>query len=172
MNMRWKSDSGEKHIENAINPHTTNFREFPGFVDTELKNNKDKKIAMYCTGGIRCEKSTALLKQKGFESVYHLKGGILKYLETVPKTESKWQGECFVFDDRVTVNHDLEKGSYDQCHGCRMPITETDKASDHYRQGVCCPKCYDQKSEEDKARFAEREKQIRLAEKRGEKHIG
>lgn len=159
-------------FENSINPHTTNFREFPEYAQKNLDPEKHKKIAMYCTGGIRCEKATAFLKQNGFESVYHLKGGILKYLETIPGSESKWQGECFVFDERVTVDHDLNKGRYDQCHGCRMPITEHDKASEYYQPGVSCPKCHGGRSEHDKARFAERERQVRLAEKRGEKHIG
>ena len=127
---------------------------------------------MYCTGGIRCEKSTAYLKQQGFEEVYHLQGGILKYLEEIPETESLWQGECFVFDERVTVNHQLEKGSYDQCHACRLPISEEDKLSEYYQQGISCPACYHDRSEEDKARYREREKQVKLAEIRGETHIG
>ena len=160
------------HFENAVNPHTTNFREFPQFALENLDPEKHKKIAMYCTGGIRCEKSTAFLKQNGFESVYHLRGGILKYLETVPVSESRWQGECFVFDERVTVDHDLNKGSYDQCHGCRMPISEQDMVSEYYQAGVSCPKCHGKRSKQDKARFAERERQVQLAEDRGEKHIG
>ena len=127
---------------------------------------------MFCTGGIRCEKSTALLKQQGFEEVYHLQGGILKYLEEVPKEESLWQGECFVFDNRVAVNHDLEKGSYDQCHGCRHPITEEDKRSAKYLKGVACPRCYDQLTPEQMARFQERQKQIELAQQRYESHLG
>ncbi len=157
---------------NSVNPHTTNFRQFPEFANKNLDSNRHKKIAMYCTGGIRCEKSTAYLKQNGFSEVYHLKGGILKYLEHVPGNESRWQGECFVFDDRVTVDSNLKKGSYDQCHACRMPISETDKADVKYQAGVSCPACYDQSSDYDKQRFAEREKQIRLAVKRGEVHIG
>ena len=159
-------------FENAVNPHTTNFREFPQYALENLDPEKHKKIAMYCTGGIRCEKATAFLKQNGFESVYHLKGGILNYLKTVPVSESGWRGECFVFDERVTVNHGLDRGSYHQCHGCRMPISEQDKASEHYQAGVSCPKCYSQRSERDKARFAEREKQVKLAEERGERHLG
>ena len=160
------------HFANAVNPHTTNFREFPQYALENLDPEKHKKIAMYCTGGIRCEKATAFLKQNGFESVYHLKGGILNYLKTVPAPESRWQGECFVFDERVTVDHDLNRGSYDQCHGCRMPITEQDKASEYYQPGVSCPKCHGQRSQQDKARFAEREKQVQLAEERGRKHLG
>lgn len=157
---------------NAINPHTTTFREFPHYVSQHLDPSVHKKVAMYCTGGIRCEKSTAYLKQQGFEEVYHLQGGILKYLEEIPETESLWQGECFVFDERVTVNHQLEKGSYDQCHACRLPISEEDKLSEYYQQGISCPACYHDRSEEDKARYREREKQVKLAEIRGETHIG
>ncbi|WP_292995497.1 rhodanese-related sulfurtransferase [Nitrosomonas sp.] len=157
---------------NAINPHTTTFREFPQYVSQHLDPSVHKKVAMYCTGGIRCEKSTAYLKQQGFEEVYHLQGGILKYLEEIPQEESLWQGECFVFDERVTVNHQLEKGSYDQCHACRLPISDEDKLSEHYQQGISCPACYHNRSEEDKARYREREKQVQLAETRGEIHIG
>lgn len=159
-------------FKNAVNPKTDSFREFPEYVKTHLDPNKHKKVAMFCTGGIRCEKSTAYLKEQGFEEVYHLEGGILKYLEEVPAEQSMWEGECFVFDDRVTVNHQLEKGDYDQCHACRLPITEQDMQSPLYQKGVSCPHCYDQTSEEQKQRFAEREKQIQLARLRGEAHIG
>ncbi len=159
-------------FENAINPHTTTFREFPQYVKDHLEECKDKKIAMFCTGGIRCEKSTAYLKQQGFDQVFHLKGGILKYLEDVPEENSLWRGECFVFDDRVTVNHRLEKGSYDQCFACRLPITEEDKASEHYQQGVSCPHCFGKVSGDQKKRFAEREKQMELARQRNEFHMG
>ena len=159
-------------FENAINPHTESFREFPGFAESELNPNRHKKIAMFCTGGIRCEKSTAFLKSKGFDEVYHLEGGILKYLEDVPKEESLWQGECFVFDDRVTVDHDLKPGSYDQCHACRMPISDTDKKSTAYVKGISCSHCIDSKTDADRARFRERQKQIHLANERGEDHIG
>ena len=159
-------------FKNAINPHTESFREFPGFAESELNPNRHKKIAMFCTGGIRCEKSTAFLKSKGFDEVYHLEGGILKYLEDVPKEESLWQGECFVFDDRVTVDHDLKPGSYDQCHACRMPISDTDKKSTAYVRGISCSHCIDSKTDADRARFRERQKQIHLANERGEDHIG
>lgn len=125
-------------FKHAVNPNTTTFREFPDYVKETLDPAKHKKVAMFCTGGIRCEKSTAYLKQQGFDEVYHLQGGILQYLKDVPKEESLWQGECFVFDDRVTVNHDLEKGEYDQCHACRLPITEQDKQSEYYQPGVSC----------------------------------
>ncbi|MFE8070305.1 rhodanese-related sulfurtransferase [Marinobacteraceae bacterium S3BR75-40.1] len=159
-------------FKNAVNPATDTFREFPEYVEKNLDPGKHKKVAMFCTGGIRCEKSTAFLKEKGFDEVYHLKGGILNYFEQVPEEESLWDGECFVFDDRVTVNQNLERGDYDQCHACRRPITDEDKRSKKYQQGVSCPKCYDSLTEEQKARFAEREKQIRLARERGEEHVG
>lgn len=159
-------------FKNAINPNTETFREFPQYVKDHLDPQKHTKVAMFCTGGIRCEKSTAYLKEQGFDEVYHLKGGILKYLEQVPVQETLWQGECFVFDERVTVNHHLEKGLYDQCNACRMPITEADKTSPVYEQGVSCPHCYDKKTLAQKQRFAEREKQISLAKRRGENHIG
>ncbi len=159
-------------FDQAINPHTETFREFPEFAQRHLAAYKHRKVAMFCTGGIRCEKSTALLKQQGFDKVFHLKGGILKYLEQIPQQQSKWSGECFVFDDRVTVDHQLQAGSYDQCHACRMPISQTDKASPHYQKGVSCSRCYDKVSSEDKLRFAERQRQIELAAARGEDHIG
>lgn len=159
-------------FEGAINPETDSFREFPDYIRNNLDPEKNKKVAMFCTGGIRCEKSTAYLKQQGFEEVYHLKGGILKYLEQVPESETKWQGECFVFDNRVTVNHQLEQGQYDQCHACRMPITEMDKDSEYYQQGVSCPHCYDKHSPDQVKRYAERERQMELARRRGESHIG
>jgi UPF0176 protein len=159
-------------FKGATDPHTTTFREFPQYVADNLDPSENKKVAMFCTGGIRCEKSTAFLKEQGFDEVYHLQGGILKYLEEVPKEESLWEGECFVFDNRVAVNHDLAKGSYDQCHGCRHPITEEDKLSEKYLVGVACPNCFDTLSDEQKLRFAERQKQIELAKARHEDHIG
>ena len=159
-------------FENAINPKTDTFREFPDYVNDHLDPNKHKKVAMFCTGGIRCEKSTAYLKEQGFDEVYHLEGGILKYLEQVPEQESMWKGECFVFDNRVTVDHQLESGQYDQCHACRLPITEQEKQSEHYVPGVSCPHCFDKHSEEQLKRFVEREKQMQLAKQRGESHIG
>ncbi|WP_194756762.1 oxygen-dependent tRNA uridine(34) hydroxylase TrhO [Aliidiomarina indica] len=155
----------------AVNPKTETFREFPEYVKAHLDKEKHKKVAMFCTGGIRCEKSTAYLKELGFDEVYHLQGGILKYLEEVPAEESTWNGECFVFDQRVTVKHGLEQGSYDQCYACRMPITEEEKASDKYQKGVSCPHCFDKTTPSQKERFAERERQIELAKQRGEKHI-
>ncbi len=159
-------------FKHAIDPNTKTFREFPQYVADNLDPAKHKKVAMFCTGGIRCEKSTAYLKEQGFEEVYHLEGGILKYLEEVPKEDSLWEGDCFVFDNRVAVNHDLEKSEYDQCYACRLPITEDDKSSELYESGVSCPKCHGSHSEEQIARFREREKQVRLAKDRAEEHLG
>ncbi len=156
----------------AVDPETTSFREFPDYVRKHLDPRKQKKVAMFCTGGIRCEKASAFMLQEGFEEVYHLEGGILKYLEEVPLEESLWEGECFVFDNRVAVNHRLEKGQYDQCYGCRHPITEQDKQSDKYQKGVCCPRCYDSLTLDQLARFRERQKQVELADARGEVHVG
>ncbi|MFK8048216.1 MAG: rhodanese-related sulfurtransferase [Halioglobus sp.] len=156
----------------ALDPKTTTFREFPTFVRENLDPKKNKKVAMFCTGGIRCEKASAFMLGEGFEEVYHLEGGILKYLEEVPAQDSTWEGECFVFDNRVAVNQALEKGQYDQCYGCRHPITELDKLSPVYEKGVCCPGCYDSLTEDQKNRFAERQKQVELAAKRNEAHIG
>ena len=159
-------------FENAVNPKTSSFRDFPEYVEKNLDPSRHKKIAMFCTGGIRCEKSTAFLKQKGFKDVYHLKGGILKYLENVALEDTRWKGECFVFDNRVTVNHKLGRGSYDQCHACRMPITEKDKIKKEYKKGVSCHFCYGKHTIDQVNRFAEREKQMELARARCESHIG
>ncbi|NQZ83522.1 MAG: rhodanese-related sulfurtransferase [Colwellia sp.] len=159
-------------FENALNPDTTSFREFPEYVKQNLDKNKHKKVAMFCTGGIRCEKSTAYLKEQGFEEVYHLEGGILKYLEEVPAEETMWQGECFVFDGRVAVNHDLQQGQYDQCFACRYPLTEADKENTDYVKGVSCHRCIDKMTDKQRSGFAERERQIELAKLRGEEHIG
>ena len=159
-------------FDGAICPNTRSFRDFPRYVADHLDSKQHRKVAMFCTGGIRCEKSTAYLREQGFDEVYHLRGGILNYLAQVPETESMWQGECFVFDNRVSVNHALEKGSYEQCHACRLPITEADKNSEMYRAGVSCPACFDKKSETERRRFQEREKQVGLARERGEQHFG
>ena len=159
-------------FKNAIDPKTTSFREFPEWSKNNLDAKKNKKVAMFCTGGIRCEKSTAFLKEQGFNEVYHLQGGILKYLEKVPENDSLWQGECFVFDNRVTVDHSLNPGSYDQCHACRMPITEEEKKLDSYVEGISCLHCYNKLSKEQLKRFAQRQKQVKLAKARGEAHIG
>lgn len=160
-------------FKNSIQPETTNFREFPDWVNNLDKNiDKNTEIAMFCTGGIRCEKASSLMKQQGFKNVSHLRGGILNYIETVHEQESLWQGECFVFDDRVSVDHKLNVGSYDMCHGCRMPITEDDKQSIKFLRGISCPNCFDNKTADQKKRYAERQKQIDLAKLRNKKHIG
>jgi len=159
-------------FENALQANTASFREFPQFARDHLDPARHRKIAMFCTGGIRCEKSTAYLRQQGFDEVFHLRGGILNYLEQVPESESLWRGECFVFDDRVSVNHALEKGSYDQCHACRRPVSAADKANPRYQPGISCPACFDSKTESARGRYREREKQVRLAQQRGEQHIG
>ncbi len=158
-------------FKGAINPKTTSFREFPAWLRAQSGLHNKPKLAMFCTGGIRCEKSTSLALEEGFDEVYHLEGGILKYLETVPKEESLWQGECFVFDQRVSVDHQLQPGSYDLCHACRFPITEDDKASPLYEAGVSCPRCAGTHSEAQKKRFSERQKQIALAKARGDQHL-
>ncbi|MCO8122703.1 rhodanese-related sulfurtransferase [Stieleria sp. TO1_6] len=144
-------------FEGAENPHTESFREFPEFVEKNLDPDKPQKIAMFCTGGIRCEKSTALLKQKGFDQVYHLRGGILKYLEQVPASESKWQGDCFVFDQRVSVGHGLAVGEHVMCFACGWPVSKADQQHPDFEPGVHCPNCKHELSEERKRRFAERQ---------------
>ena len=158
----------------SIQPETTNFREFPDWLEGLESSDidKNKKVAMFCTGGIRCEKASSLMKAKGFKNIYHLQGGILNYMEKVPEEDSLWQGECFVFDDRVALNHNLEAGSYDMCHGCRMPITDADKLKEEYERGVSCPNCFYEKTPEQKKRYADRQKQVDLAKLRKEKHIG
>ena len=161
-------------FQNSVQPETTNFREFPAWVEQLDRSGADKtkKIAMFCTGGIRCEKASSLMKAKGFENIYHLQGGILNYMEKVDEEDSLWEGECFVFDDRVAINHKLEAGSYDMCHGCRMPITDADKLEAGYERGVSCPNCFNKKTPDQKKRYAERQKQIDLAKLRNKKHIG
>jgi len=156
----------------AENPETQSFRDFPAWVEANLDIEKDKKVAMFCTGGIRCEKSTALLKELGYENVYHLEGGILNYLETVPVDESMWQGDCFVFDNRVTVDHDLAEGHYELCSACRMPLSEEDRQSPKFEKNVSCPRCFDRLTPERRASLEERGRQIELAAARGEKHLG
>ena len=159
-------------FEKAIDPQTETFREFPDYVRSHFDPAKHKKIAMFCTGGIRCEKASAFMLNEGFEEVYHLEGGILKYLEEVPEEESLWRGECFVFDNRVAVDHQLQKGHYDLCHGCRRPISETDRQSEYFEAGVSCPHCYHQLTDDQRTRFREREKQVQLAKQRNQAHIG
>ena len=163
-------------FENAVNPNIKNFREFPEWVSNNLLNDKakikNKKIAMFCTGGIRCEKSTSYLKSIGFNEVYHLDGGILKYLEKTPEDKSKWNGSCFVFDYRVSVKHDLKVGDYDMCYACRMPISDADKNNEYFIQGKSCHHCYNVSSVKQKERFKERQKQIQLSKNRNERHVG
>lgn len=156
----------------AHNPNTDSFVEFPEYVEKNLDKNKHRKVAMFCTGGIRCEKASAYMLAQGFEEVYHLEGGILKYLENIPAEESEWQGECFVFDQRVAVDHDLESGSYQTCYACRHPLSATDLAALKYEEGICCPYCVDELTEEKRAPLAERQRQVELAEKRNTRHIG
>ena len=159
-------------FEGAIDPNTESFTEFPAYVEQNLDREKHRKIAMFCTGGIRCEKATSFLLDQGFEEVYHLKGGILKYLEEIPPDQSTWQGECYVFDDRVSVDHALKPGHYKMCHGCGRPIREEDLSSGKYELGVSCPTCYDELTEDQLKRFRERQRQVVLAQKRNQIHIG
>lgn len=159
-------------FKNATNPNTSTFRELPSFIEENLDPKTPKKIAMFCTGGIRCEKATSLMLDKGFKDVYHLEGGILKYLETIDKDESLWEGECFVFDQRVAVTHGLNEGKYDQCYACRHPLSPDEINSSHYIKGISCPYCYNKLTNEKKSSVIERQKQIELAKLRGEDHIG
>ena len=169
---KYETKIGSFH--NALDPETSSFREFPDWVKKfkSSKENANKKIAMYCTGGIRCEKASSLMKEEGFEDVYHLQGGILKYLETIDKENSLWNGECFVFDQRVCLTDELEVGSYKMCFACRMPITEEEMQNEKYIEGISCIYCYDKTTKEKKERFGSRQKQILLAKERGEKHLG
>ncbi len=163
-------------FQGAIDPQIATFREFPDWFrakrDELAAQGRKPKVAMFCTGGIRCEKSTAFAKAEGVEDVFHLKGGILKYLETIPEDKSLWEGECFVFDQRVTVKHGLEQGKYSVCHACRRPVSDEDKASPLYEEGVSCPACHDERTEAQRRRYADREQQTRLAARRGTHHLG
>lgn len=159
-------------FKGAVDPNTKSFREFPDWVRNHTGLHNKPKIAMYCTGGIRCEKATAFMKEQGFDEVYHLKGGILKYLEEVPPEESLWEGACFVFDERVSVTHGLEEGEHSLCRACRHPLTAEEVTSPAYEAGVSCPHCIDSRSEEDRTRFRQRQLQMKLAKKRGERHLG
>lgn len=163
-------------FQGAVDPETESFRQFPEWFERFraklAEQGRTPKIAMFCTGGIRCEKSTSYVKSLGVEDVFHLQGGILKYLETVPREESLWEGECFVFDERVSVSHGLEVGDYELCHACRYPISAEDRADDKYEDGVSCPRCYGTFTDEKMAALRERQKQVRLAKARGETHIG
>ncbi len=159
-------------FEGAIDPKTESFREFPQWWEENKDRFHNKRVAMFCTGGIRCEKSTNYLLGQGVDDVYHLKGGILRYLEEVPEKDSTWEGECFVFDNRVSVGHGLVEGPHKLCHGCRRPILPEDVKRPEYEPGVSCHRCINETSEQDKSRFRERQKQIQLARKRGEEHMG
>jgi UPF0176 protein len=159
-------------FEGALNPKTKSFREFPDYVKENLDPTKHKKVAMFCTGGIRCEKSTAYLKEQGFDEVYHLEGGILKYLEEVKVEDSKWQGDCFVFDNRVAVGHELKVGEYELCHACRKPLSVEERQHHDYVQGVSCHHCINDVTEKQRQRFKERERQMQLAKARGDLHLG
>jgi UPF0176 protein len=159
-------------FRNAVDPETDSFREFPDYAEKLAEADPDRPLAMFCTGGIRCEKATALMLELGFTEVYHLQGGILKYLEDVDDDKNLWEGECFVFDTRVAVDRDRAEGGYVQCHACRRPLSSDDLASPEYREGVSCPKCIDTLEEERAARLEERRKQVALADERGERHIG
>ena len=156
----------------ALNPNTKSFREFPTYVDQHLDPEKTPKVAMFCTGGIRCEKATGLMLQKGFKEVYHLEGGILEYFNRVNNKDSLWDGECFVFDERVTVNQNLEQGDYVMCHACRMPLNRDEVASPLYEEGISCPHCYDQLTAEKRERLEQRNLQMKLSRERNEPHLG
>lgn len=162
-------------FQGAVNPNIKTFTELPAWLDAQpalQREGRKPKVAMFCTGGIRCEKSTALMKMRGFDEVYHLEGGILKYLEEIPPTQSTWQGACFVFDERVSVGHGLVPGPHELCRSCRWPLSPDEKASPHYIKGVSCAHCHEQRSPEEKAQLAERQRQVELAEQRGELHVG
>ena len=164
---------GIGHFPNAIEPETESFVDFPAWADQlSRERERPKTVAMYCTGGIRCEKATAYMRELGFDEVYHLQGGILKYLEEVPEQESLWEGECFVFDGRVSLKHNLIEGTYELCYACQQPISTKESSSPLFERGVSCPKCVDQVSEEKKQRFRERHRQVLLSTRRGEQHIG
>ena len=159
-------------FKNAINPKTNTFREFPEYIKTHFDPKKHKKVAMFCTGGIRCEKASSYMMSEGFDEVYHLEGGILKYLEEVKPGESLWQGECFVFDQRVAIKHGLEVGDYDQCYACRYPLSAEDMQSEKYTPGISCPHCFNTHTPEKLKSLTERQKQVILAKNRGQNHIG
>ena len=159
-------------FENAVDPGTQSFREFPDYARRLAKDNPDKRLAMFCTGGIRCEKATALMMELGFSEVYQLRGGILSYLSQVSDENNKWHGECFVFDSRVAVDRDLAEGGYVQCHACRRPLSQADLESADYREGVSCPHCADTLDPERQVRLEERRKQVALAKERGMDHLG
>ena len=159
-------------FDNAVSPGTDNFRQFPQWVQHNIDPAKQRKVAMFCTGGIRCEKASAMVAQHGVKEVYQLDGGILQYLEDMPQERSRWQGECFVFDQRVSVNHDLEQGQYRQCYACRHPVSIDDMQAPEFEHGVSCPFCHSTVDDIRRQQFRERQRQVRLATARGEVHIG
>ena len=172
LDIRNQYETGIGSFENAVVPDTGTFREFPEYADTNLDPEEHTRIAMFCTGGIRCEKASSYLLSRGFKEVVQLQGGILNYLEKTERKDSLWRGECFVFDSRVAIDHELEEGEYEQCYACRRPVDETDMASEKYLPGVSCPHCHDELTPEQRRRFSERQRQVELAQSRGEKHIG
>ena len=172
LDVRNEYETGIGAFKNAVAPDTGTFREFPDYVEKNLDPEQHTRIAMYCTGGIRCEKASSYLLSRGFREVVQLQGGILNYLEKVDRNHSRWEGECFVFDSRVAVDHELAEGEYEQCYACRRPLNQEDVASEKYQPGVSCPRCHDDLTPEQRQRFSERQRQVELAESRGEQHIG
>ncbi len=159
-------------FKNALNPKTQKFRDFPEFIKERLDPKKHSRVALFCTGGIRCEKASSYMLREGFTDVYQLKGGILKYLEEVPRGQSTWEGECFVFDNRASVDHDLQNGVYELCHNCRYPVSPRDKDSEYYEEGISCSRCFDKITSSRRKSLEERNKQIELARNRGQQHLG
>ena len=172
LDVRNEYETGIGAFKNAVAPDTGTFREFPDYVEKNLNPEQHTRIAMYCTGGIRCEKASSYLLSRGFREVVQLQGGILNYLVKVDRNHSRWEGECFVFDSRVAVDHELAEGEFEQCYACRRPLNQDDMASDKYLPGVSCPRCHDDLTPEQRRRFSERQRQVELAESRGEQHIG
>lgn len=172
LDVRNEYETGIGGFKNAVAPNTGTFREFPDYVEKNLNPEQHTRVAMYCTGGIRCEKASSYLLSRGFREVVQLQGGILNYLEKVDRKHSRWEGECFVFDGRVAVDHELAEGEFEQCFACRRPLRQDDMASEKYQPGVSCPRCHDDLTPEQRRRFSERQRQVELAESRGEQHIG
>jgi UPF0176 protein len=159
-------------FKGALNPNTKSFSELPEWLRSQTVLRSKPKVAMFCTGGIRCEKSTAFLRAEGFPEVYHLEGGILKYLETVPEDQNRWEGECFVFDERVAVGHRLKAGHYELCRSCREPVGDDERASPQFERGVSCPKCHGLRDEQKKSGLRERQRQVEIARSRNRLHVG
>ena len=172
LDVRNEYETGIGGFKNAVAPNTGTFREFPDYVEKNLNPEQHSRVAMYCTGGIRCEKASSYLLSRGFREVVQLQGGILNYLEKVDRDHSRWEGECFVFDSRVAIDHELAEGEFEQCFACRRPLRQDDMASEKYQPGISCPRCHDDLTPEQRRRFSERQRQVELAESRGEQHIG